>query len=249
MLLVSSDVSNLTPAAEAIRSLLFPLCWQFPFIPVLPAHQDLRRAGGGSDAATRLGPDAASGRGGLSLDGVLQAPVPCIVGVHRSALSGLLALAWSSIDDTLPCDCSCVVCRKVDVASPLQATSPSMRSTVPLGQDPLSAGTTDDSTDTATRTLSPSLSAQRHTAVRHCPACRARAVQRAQEQQAAEFADVVFVDLDIDAVCGSLQQYAARLMWYAPRYIDRTGALRRDLQHCSPGLQTCPRCLVRYDNT
>ena len=77
IVLISRDVSLLTPVAEALRALLFPLqarppavahCpaataarlqWQFAFVPVLPA----------------------------ALAYVLRAPVPLLAGMHRDALS------------------------------------------------------------------------------------------------------------------------------------------------------------------
>lgn len=58
IIMYANDVSLLTPCAEALRTLLFPLTWQFAFVPVLPSK----------------------------LSYVLKAPVPLIVGMHRSFL-------------------------------------------------------------------------------------------------------------------------------------------------------------------
>lgn len=58
LLLYSEHLGVLTPIAEALRSLLFPFQWPYPFIPVLP----------------------------LSLSNMLLAPVPFIVGIHKSFL-------------------------------------------------------------------------------------------------------------------------------------------------------------------
>jgi len=56
---VSSQFSLLTVCAEAITSLLFPLCWSHVYVPVLPK----------------------------ALLGMLSAPVPFIVGLHSSFLA------------------------------------------------------------------------------------------------------------------------------------------------------------------
>jgi hypothetical protein len=58
IILVSADISVFTPVAEAMRALIFPLQWQYAFVPILPA-------------ATSY---------------ALRAPVPLLAGVHRSAL-------------------------------------------------------------------------------------------------------------------------------------------------------------------
>jgi hypothetical protein len=58
LVLVSSNTTLLTPIAEAIRIIMFPLRWQCVFIPVLPTN----------------------------LSYTIRAPVPFIVGIHRSFL-------------------------------------------------------------------------------------------------------------------------------------------------------------------
>ena len=58
IVLYSNNYSILCPIAEALRNLMFPLQWQFAFIPVLPSK----------------------------LSYIVNAPVPLIVGMHRSFL-------------------------------------------------------------------------------------------------------------------------------------------------------------------
>ncbi|CAN0370888.1 unnamed protein product, partial [Discosporangium mesarthrocarpum] len=55
VLLKSSQISLLTTCAEVLALLLYPLCWSHVYIPVLPE----------------------------SLMGVLAAPMPFLMGVHR----------------------------------------------------------------------------------------------------------------------------------------------------------------------
>eukprot|EP00742_Colponemidia_sp_Colp-10_P007047 GILJ01007564.1.p1 GENE.GILJ01007564.1~~GILJ01007564.1.p1 ORF type:complete len:818 (+),score=135.80 GILJ01007564.1:88-2541(+) len=68
IVLYSADFSVLTPICEALTSLLFPICWQHVYVPVLPQ----------------------------ALLQYVIAPVPFIMGVHKSCvISGLQALAAS----------------------------------------------------------------------------------------------------------------------------------------------------------